>query len=65
MAKSSPYISQDGLIDGDDLAIIDNDAYSSLSGYVISDLNGDNFVDGTDLVIVDNNAFKFVTIVRP
>jgi len=58
-------ISQDGLIDGDDLAIIDNDAYSSLSGYVISDLNGDNFVDGTDLVIVDNNAFKFVTIVRP
>jgi len=58
-------ISQDGLIDGDDLAIIDNDAYSSLSGYVISDLNGDNFVDGTDLVIVDNNALKFVTIVRP
>lgn len=58
-------ISQDGLIDGDDLAIIDNDAYSSLSGYVISDLNGDNFVDGTDLVIVDNNAFKFATIVRP
>ena len=58
-------ISQDGLIDGDDLSVIDNDAYSSLSGYVISDLNGDNFVDGTDLVIVDNNAFKFVTIVRP
>ena len=50
---------------GDDLAIIDNDAYNSLSGYVISDLNGDNFVDGTDLVIVDNNALKFVTIVRP
>ena len=58
-------VTQDGVIDGSDLGMIDNDAFNFVSGYVIADLNGDNFVDATDLAINDNNAFQFVIVKRP
>ncbi|MBL0108396.1 MAG: hypothetical protein IPP52_14220 [Ignavibacteria bacterium] len=38
----------------------DNDAFSSLSGYVRTDVTGDDFVDAAD-VSVDNNAFNAVS----
>ncbi|MEO6694123.1 MAG: hypothetical protein ABIY50_14115, partial [Ignavibacteria bacterium] len=58
-------ILQDGIIDGSDGLIADNDAAIFLAGYVRSDVNGDRFVDGTDAAIVDNNAANFVAIARP
>ncbi|MEO6695728.1 MAG: hypothetical protein ABIY50_04830 [Ignavibacteria bacterium] len=58
-------ILQDGVIDGSDGLIADNDAAIFLAGYVPSDVNGDRFVDGTDAAIVDNNAANFVSVARP
>jgi len=58
-------VNQDGIIEGTDLSITDNDAFNFVSGYVASDVNGDNVVDGSDLAIIDNNAFNFVTVAKP
>jgi hypothetical protein len=59
-------VNQDGIIDGGDLGVIDNDAYNFVTGLRIpSDLNGDNIVDGSDFSIGDNNSFNFVSVVRP
>jgi hypothetical protein len=55
-------VDQDGIIDGTDLAAIDNAAYNFTAGYNIpEDLNGDNLVDGVDFLIGDNNrTFHYV-----
>lgn len=58
-------VSQDGVVDGTDAAIIDNDAANFASGYLPTDLNGDDVTDGSDAVIADNNAANFVTVIRP
>ncbi len=58
-------VNQDGVVDGTDAALVDNDAFNFLTGYVVSDLTGDEVVDGSDAAIVDNNAFNFVSVVRP
>jgi len=58
-------VNQDGMIDGVDMAKIDNDSYNGITGYVNTDLNGDYFVDGTDLLIGENNAVNFVHAVTP
>jgi len=64
-ALYSGDVNQDGTIDASDLSNVDNDAFSSVSGYVNTDLNGDDLVDATDVSIVDNNAFNAVSVVRP
>ncbi|HAY35324.1 MAG TPA: hypothetical protein PK536_11950 [Ignavibacteria bacterium] len=56
---------RDGVIDISDLTIIDNDAFSFVSGYVQSDVNGDNFSDLSDYALADNNAFNVVTRIIP
>jgi len=58
-------VNQDGVVDGADAALVDNDVYNFLSGYVNSDVNGDRIVDGSDALIVDNNAANFVSKVTP
>ena len=58
-------VDRDGVIDSDDLSIIDNDAFNSAEGYTDSDLNGDYIVDGADLLIADNNAYDFVGLISP
>ena len=58
-------VTQDGVVDGADGALIDNDAFSFVTGYVLTDVNGDNVVDGSDAAIVDNNAYNFVTKFTP
>jgi len=58
-------VNQDGTVDGSDGALVDNDAFNFVSGYVPSDLNGDSIVDGSDAAIVDNNASNFVSVARP
>ncbi len=54
-------IFQDGFIDGSDLIIVDNDAFSFASGrFLPSDLNGDGFTDAVDMSICDNNRSREV-----
>ncbi len=58
-------VNQDGTIDGTDLSSIDNDATNFVSGYVVTDLDGNEFVDGSDAAIADNNAANFVSVAKP
>ncbi|MBL0108011.1 MAG: hypothetical protein IPP52_12185 [Ignavibacteria bacterium] len=58
-------VNQEGTIDASDLSETDNDAFSSVSGYVRTDVTGDYFVDAADVSIVDNNAFSSVSAVTP
>lgn len=58
-------VNLDGVIDGADASVIDNDAYNFVSGYVASDVTGDSIVDASDASVVDNNAANFVGVIRP
>jgi len=58
-------VNQDGIVDGTDLSLIDNDAANFVQGYVPTDLNCDGIVDGSDASIADNNAFNFVQKITP
>ena len=58
-------VNQDGIVDGTDLSLIDNDAANFVQGYVATDLNCDGIVDGSDAAIADNNAANFVTKITP
>jgi len=56
---------QDGIIDGFDLSMIDNDILNFASGYLNTDINGDSFIDATDAQIAGNNAYNFIGIIVP
>ena len=56
---------QDGIIDGSDMAPVDNQAAAFAAGYIVEDCNGDGIIDGTDMAIIDNNAAAFVGSVTP
>jgi len=58
-------VNQDGIIDGSDGALVDNDAFNFVTGYVATDLNGDGIVDGSDYLIADNNSSLFIGVIRP
>ncbi len=58
-------VNQDGIVDGADAALIDNDAFNFVTGYVATDLNCDDVVDGSDAAFADNNVFNFVQVIRP
>ncbi len=58
-------INQYGTIDASDLSAVENDATSSLSGYLTSDLTGDDIVDAGDLSIVENNSILGVSVITP
>jgi hypothetical protein len=58
-------INHDGFVDGADMAILDNDLYNYISGYVAADVNGDQFVDGADMAILDNNLYNYIGVVKP
>ena len=64
LTSSTPGV-QDGLVDGSDLASVDNDNTNFVTGYVVTDLTGEQIVDGSDLAIVDNNNTAFVGKVVP
>jgi hypothetical protein len=36
-----------------------------VTGYVITDLNGDEFIDFSDLGMCDNNAYNYIGCVKP
>ncbi|NVO18463.1 MAG: chitobiase/beta-hexosaminidase C-terminal domain-containing protein [Bacteroidetes bacterium] len=58
-------VTQDGVVDGSDMANVDNSSTAILLGYTTDDVNGDGVVDGSDMAIVDNNATAIVQAVRP
>lgn len=67
-AKYAVYsgdVDQSDNIDVTDLGLIDNDVAGFVSGYVVTDVNGDGFVDVNDLLISDNNAYNFVSAITP
>lgn len=59
-------ITQDGVVDGGDGALVDNDASNFVTGdYVTTDLNWDGIVDGADGLFTDNNSANFVAEIAP
>ena len=54
-------VNQDGLVDGSDMASVDNDNFNFVTGYVLTDFTGDQIVDGSDVAIADNNNSSFVS----
>ncbi|MBK7029744.1 MAG: hypothetical protein IPH45_11235 [Bacteroidales bacterium] len=58
-------INQDGIVDGSDMAVIDNGSTLLLMGYNPEDANGDGIVDGSDMAMVDNNSTAVVTVNKP
>ncbi len=64
-AMYSGDVNQDCIIDLNDLSLIDNAAFSFVTGYSGEDITGDNFVDLSDLLIADNNSSMFVNCILP
>lgn len=58
-------VNQDGVIDGSDLSLIDNDAFNFSNGYLRTDLDGNRFIDASDAALAENNAANFVTALHP
>jgi len=58
-------INKDNIIDIGDISIVDNDAYNSLTGYVLSDVNGDLITDVSDISIISNNADLNIVRITP
>ena len=57
--------SQDGFVDGSDMAVVDNASSAILKGYNVEDINGDGIVDASDLAIIDNNSTILVHVNKP
>ena len=57
--------SQDGLVDGSDMAAIDNASTAIQTGYYPEDINGDGLVDASDMAIIDNNSTAVVHVMKP
>lgn len=55
-------VNQDNSIDATDAALVENDARNLVTGYSVTDLNGDGIVDASDFAIVDVNVFKMISL---
>jgi hypothetical protein len=58
-------ITQDRIVDGSDMAIVDNSSTAAVTGYVAEDATGDGLVDGSDMAIVDNNSTSATHAILP
>lgn len=58
-------VNQDGFINLSDVVDIYNDAGNFITGYKVTDTNGDDITDLSDILIANNNSIGFVTLVRP
>lgn len=56
---------KDNVIDGSDIALIDNDASVFASGYYATDLDANGIVDGSDILVSGNNAANFIGVINP
>jgi len=57
-------VNQDGVIDGSDMALVENDALAGINGCrVATDINGDEIIDASDQAFVDiNSSFGYSTV---
>jgi len=58
-------VNLDGIVDGTDMASLENASNAITIGYVPQDVNGDGIVDGSDMAIVENNSNAIVYVVTP
>jgi hypothetical protein len=58
-------VTQDGHVDGSDMAAVDNASTLILKGYNAEDANGDGSVDGSDMAIIDNNSTAIISVKKP
>jgi hypothetical protein len=58
-------INGDGVVNNQDLILLDSDASIFRQGYRNTDINGDGIVDALDIIITDNNAASFVSKKTP
>jgi len=58
-------IDQDGIVNLNDLLLINNEGAEFFTGYIATDLNGDHLSDLSDALIAYNNSSNFVSIKRP
>lgn len=58
-------VNQDGIIDLEDVSLVENGISNSHSGYINSDLNGDEVVDSSDMMIVENNSSNSIMSISP
>lgn len=58
-------ITQDRIVDGSDMAAVDNSSTAAVTGYVSEDATGDGLVDGSDMAIVDNNSTSAAHAILP
>lgn len=59
-AAYSGDIDGNGVINNDDMVLLDNDNSGMNSGYIKTDLNGDGLVTNDDIVLLDNNNAQFI-----
>jgi hypothetical protein len=58
-------VNQDGNINLSDIIDISNDLISFVTGYVVTDINGDKITDTIDQLIAYNNAINLVAVIKP
>lgn len=58
-------VNQDGIVDGSDMSIVQNDVNLASSGYLSDDCNGDGLIDGSDMSLVQNNANLAIGVATP
>lgn len=58
-------INQDGVVDGLDYNLWEEDSNLFASGYVSTDLNGDGIVDGMDFLFCEMNSNQFIGTIQP
>jgi hypothetical protein len=56
---------QDNIVDGSDMAVVDNASTTVSTGYLAEDVNGDGIVDGSDMAVIDNNSTSVVSTIKP
>jgi hypothetical protein len=56
---------QDGVINADDYAIIQNAAFTFNAGYKSSDITGDGMIESADFSMIENNKNMFIVVQRP
>jgi len=58
-------VNQDGIVDGEDMISVDNNAANFVSGYLATDVNGDGLINSADETILQNNGSLFIARIIP
>jgi hypothetical protein len=58
-------LNQEGLIDSEDMNIVENASTLPMYGYAVEDVNGDGLVDSGDMNMVENNSVGLVSVITP